>query len=60
VRILQPSPSCPSSCSRAPAVGINGHPWIEIDFPADFQRAVPDILPAIEAAALVPAAGRRL
>ena len=41
------------------AVGTNGHPWIEIDFPADFQRAVREILPAIEAAALVPAAGRR-
>jgi choline kinase len=30
------------------AVGTNGAPWIEIDFPEDFQRALRDVLPAIE------------
>jgi len=30
------------------AIGTNGAPWIEIDFPEDFQRAVRDVLPAIE------------
>ena len=30
------------------AIGTNGRPWIEIDFPEDFQRAVRDVLPAID------------
>jgi choline kinase len=32
------------------AVGTHGYPWIEIDFPEDFQRALRDVLPAIDAA----------
>ena len=32
------------------AIGTNGRPWIEIDFPEDFQRALRDVLPAIDAA----------
>ncbi|HEY2432311.1 MAG TPA: phosphocholine cytidylyltransferase family protein [Vicinamibacterales bacterium] len=32
------------------AVAANGYPWIEIDFPEDFQRAVREVLPAIESA----------
>jgi choline kinase len=31
------------------AIGTRGYPWIEIDFPADYQRAVREVLPAIEA-----------
>jgi len=34
------------------AIGSRGMPWIEIDFPEDYQRAVRDVLPAIEADAL--------
>jgi len=30
------------------AVGTRGYPWTEIDFPEDYERAVRDILPAIE------------
>ncbi len=30
------------------AVGTRGFPWIEIDFPEDFERAVHEILPLIE------------
>jgi choline kinase len=30
------------------AVGTRGLPWIEIDFPEDYRRAVDEILPAIE------------
>ena len=30
------------------AVGTRGLPWIEIDFPEDFERAVAEVLPAIE------------
>jgi choline kinase len=33
------------------AVGTGGHPWIEIDFPEDYQRAVRDVLPLIDAPA---------
>ena len=33
------------------AIGTRGFPWIEIDFPADFRRAVDEVLPAIEATA---------
>jgi choline kinase len=31
------------------AIGTRGLPWIEIDFPEDYKRAVREILPAIEA-----------
>jgi len=31
------------------AIGTRGLPWIEIDFPEDYQRAVGEVLPAIEA-----------
>jgi len=30
------------------AIGTRGYPWMEIDFPEDYRRAVRDILPAIE------------
>jgi choline kinase len=30
------------------AIGTRGLPWIEIDFPEDYQRAVEDVLPLIE------------
>lgn len=33
------------------AVGTRGLPWIEIDFPEDYERAVVEVLPAIEAMA---------
>jgi choline kinase len=29
------------------AIGTGGFPWIEIDFPEDYQRAIRDVLPAI-------------
>lgn len=38
------------------AIGTRGYPWIEIDFPEDYRRAVAEILPAIEAAATGAAA----
>ena len=31
------------------AIGSGRFPWIEIDFPADYQRAANEVLPAIEA-----------
>ena len=31
------------------ALGTRGLPWIEIDFPEDYQRALRDVLPAIDA-----------
>jgi L-glutamine-phosphate cytidylyltransferase len=31
------------------AIGTRGLPWIEIDFPEDYERAVRDVLPEIEA-----------
>jgi choline kinase len=31
------------------AIGTRGYPWIEIDFPDDYQRAVRHVLPEIEA-----------
>jgi choline kinase len=31
------------------ALGTRGFPWIEIDFPEDYQRAVREVLPRIEA-----------
>lgn len=30
------------------AIGTRGYPWIEIDFPEDYERALRDVLPAIE------------
>jgi L-glutamine-phosphate cytidylyltransferase len=33
------------------AIETRGYPWIEIDFPDDYQRAVREVLPAIEQAA---------
>jgi choline kinase len=42
------------------AVGTRGFPWIEIDFPEDYQRAVRDIVPAIEADELVADIAARL
>jgi L-glutamine-phosphate cytidylyltransferase len=30
------------------AIGTGGYPWIEIDFPDDYRRAIRDVLPAIE------------
>lgn len=32
------------------AIAAGGRPWIEIDFPEDYRRAVHSVLPAIEAA----------
>jgi len=34
------------------AIGTRGLPWIEIDFPEDYQRAVRDVIPDIDADAL--------
>jgi hypothetical protein len=31
------------------AIGTRGLPWIEIDFPEDYERAVSEVLPNIEA-----------
>jgi L-glutamine-phosphate cytidylyltransferase len=31
------------------AIGTRGYPWIEIDFPEDYQRAVREILPQLQA-----------
>ena len=46
------------------AVGTGGRPWIEIDFPEDYRRAVAEVLPAIDyapaAAAATADAGRGL
>ena len=36
------------------AVGTRGLPWIEIDFPEDYHRAVREVLPAIERAGREP------
>jgi choline kinase len=42
------------------AIGTRGYPWTEIDFPADYERAVRDILPAIESDDVpIAADGRR-
>jgi choline kinase len=30
------------------AIGTRGYPWIEIDFPADYERAKAEVLPEIE------------
>ena len=40
------------------ALGTQDYPWIEIDFPEDYQRAVRDVLPGI-ADATIAAAARR-
>jgi len=37
------------------AIGTRGYPWTEIDFPEDYERAVRDVLPAIDDA---PSEGR--
>jgi choline kinase len=37
------------------AVGTRGFPWIEIDFPEDYHRAVLEVLPLIDPAADAPA-----
>lgn len=43
------------------AIGTGGLPWIEIDFPEDYDRAVRDVLPQIESDSLsLPAAAGRL
>jgi len=31
------------------AIGTRGYPWTEIDFPEDYQRALAEVLPAIQA-----------
>ena len=36
------------------AIGTRGLPWIEIDFPADYQRAIREVLPQIEADGVLP------
>jgi L-glutamine-phosphate cytidylyltransferase len=41
------------------ALGTRGYPWIEIDLPEDYQRALRDVLPAIDAA-VTPATVRRV
>jgi len=33
------------------AIGTRGYPWTEIDFPEDYERAVRDVLPLIDAGA---------
>jgi L-glutamine-phosphate cytidylyltransferase len=34
------------------AIGTRGYPWIEIDFPEDYERAVREVLPLVEDAGL--------
>lgn len=44
-------------------IGTRGFPWTEIDFPADYERAVNEVLPAIEGgrtSAVAPLAIRRV
>ena len=36
-------------------IGTRGYPWTEIDFPADYERAVNEVLPAIEGRGAEPA-----
>jgi choline kinase len=36
------------------AISTGDHPWIEIDFPEDYQRAVREVLPAIDRAFAAP------
>jgi choline kinase len=40
-------------------VGTRGFPWTEIDFPADYERAVREVLPAIEGDSIVNAGNGR-
>ena len=40
------------------AVGTRGYPWTEIDFPEDYERAVREILPQIDASTGTDAAPR--
>ena len=40
------------------AIGTRGLPWIEIDFPEDYERAVRDVLPLIDAEHVDPSAPR--
>jgi choline kinase len=40
-------------------VSTRGYPWTEIDFPEDYERAVRDILPAIEGEDVILAGDRR-
>ena len=40
------------------ALGTRGYPWIEIDFPEDYQRALRDVLPAIDDASIAAPARR--
>ncbi len=37
-----------ATASPLHAIGTRGLPWIEIDFPEDYQRAIRDVLPQIE------------
>jgi choline kinase len=41
------------------AVSTRGYPWTEIDFPEDFERAVRDVLPAIEGEDVIYTGGGR-
>ena len=38
------------------AIGTGGHPWIEIDFPEDYRRAIRDVLPGLDEAPARPPA----
>ena len=40
------------------AIGTRGYPWLEIDFPEDYRRAVEDVLPSIERDLLTPRIAR--
>jgi hypothetical protein len=40
------------------AIGTRGFPWIEIDFPDDYRRAVEEVLPQLDEAP-EPGAPRR-
>ena len=49
LRAWAPRAFCEFAHARAlHAIGTRGFPWIEIDFPEDYQRAVREILPAID------------
>ena len=43
-------------CTRS---APRGYPWIEIDFPEDYRRAVRDVLPAIDGGVSSLGRGRR-
>ncbi len=40
------------------AIGTRGYPWLEIDFPEDYRRAVDEVLPSIERDLLTPRIAR--